>query len=274
VAAPKDNTAILVLGLLGLGAALALSSRSSTDDTGDGWGPSSTPTYDVDFRDKASTVRYKDTGGYGSAAGEVKRTYSSRALSKIKGITIHHVGVSQVGEGAIHKFTYHVVVHHDGTVYWLHPWSVRLLHGGLLNTSTIGIGISGSFGDVETEMPPEQAAGLRKAIAWVVQDANAQGAQIGKVWTHRQASANRGLDPGRSPYREGVLWAANTLGLDHDPNETRGSGLTIPDKWLTQTASAELPDPGLIGPRALTWQVAEGDFVDAEGDDELAVASV
>ena len=53
------------LGLLGLGAALVLSSRSSTDDNGDGWGPSSTPTYDVDFRDKASTVRYKDTGGYG-----------------------------------------------------------------------------------------------------------------------------------------------------------------------------------------------------------------
>jgi hypothetical protein len=264
VAAPKDNTAILVLALLGLGAALALSSRTDTDD-GDANGLPSSPTYDVDFRDKASTVKYGTTGGYGQAAGEVKRTYSSRAMSKIKGITVHHVGVSQVGEGAIHKFTYHVVVHHDGTVYWLHPWTVRLLHGGLLNTRTIGIGVSGSFGDVDTEMPPAQAEGLRRAIAWVTQDANAQGAQIGEIWTHRQASANRGLDPGRSPYREGVLWAANTLG-----------GLTIPDKWLVETtAQAQtMPDPGLVGPRTFTWAAPEGDFADAEGDDDLARWSV
>lgn len=268
MAAPRDKTAILVLAALGLGVALAVgSSVGGGGESGEG--------FDVDLRDKAEDVRYQEGGGYGSASGQVKRTYKTRSMAKVKGITVHHVGVPEVGEGAIHKFTYHVVVHHDGRVYWVHPFTTYLLHGNGLNADTIAISVSGSFGDVETELPAAQAAGLRRAIAWVKRAANAEGADVSEIWTHRQSASGRGLDPGRSPYREGVLWAVNSLGLEHDPNATRGTGLVIPEIWLAEelaasggpVLAAELPEARTT-PRtsyeASAWAAGEGDHVAAD----------
>jgi hypothetical protein len=229
----RNRSTIAILAALGLAAALALGSSSTPNPLI----PPGSPTYDVDYRDKAAEVKYPADAG--NAGGKVKRTYKPpRDMSQITGITIHHVGVAAVGDGAVHKFTYHVVVHDDGKVYWLHPFETYLLHGHSLNKDTIAISVSGAFGKSSIELSPEQAAGLRRAIAWVTQAANAQGADIREIWTHRQSSKDRGLDPGRSPYREGVMWAQNTLGLAHDPNQTRG-GLVIPEIWLSETVSLE-----------------------------------
>jgi hypothetical protein len=268
VAAPRDKAAILVFALLGLGLVFALA--------GDGGGGLGGASYDVDLREKAAPVRYKEGDGYGKASGQVKRTYKTRSMDKIKGITVHHVGVPEVGESGIHKFTYHAVVHHDGTVYWLHPFTTYLLHGHGLNRDTIAIAVSGSFGNVTKELPPAQAAGLRRAIAWATAQANADGADVSEIWTHRQASSGHGYDPGRSPYREGVMWAQSSLGLEHDPNATRGTGLEIPDKWLAEAVELEqdpilmalLEDVGRVSPRsgteAFAWAEGEGDHIAGE----------
>jgi len=273
VAAPRDKATLLVFAALGLGVALAVGSSG-----GGGGGGESGEGYDVDLREKAEDVRYKEGHGYGLAEGEVKRTYKTRSMEKVEGITVHHVGVPQVGEGAIHKFTYHVVVHHDGRVYWVHPFTTTLMHGNGLNRDTIAISVSGSFGDVDTELPPAQAAGLRRAIAWVKRAADADGADVSQIWTHRQSASGRGQDPGRSPYREGVLWAVNSLGLEHDPNATRGSGLVIPEIWLSETVAAS-GGPVLASQRpeartvpqtayeAAAWAEGEGDYVAADPDE-------
>ena len=52
------------------------------------------------------------------------------------------------------------------------------------------------------------------------------------------------------------MWAVNALGLEHDPNETLGNGLKIPESWLASTVSLDPQGPGGMGM-----------FVD--GDDEL-----
>jgi len=184
----------------------------------------------VDIRDQAASARYSR----GSLAGRNKRTSLGRNdWSKIDGIVLHQVAVDNVGRAAYPKMTAHLAVHHDGTVYWIHPLNVRLAHGHGFNNDTIGIEVAGHFRNAD-KMPRAQALGLRRAIQFAKEQGAANGAEIRNLYAHRQSSDDRYCDPGRDIMQRGGMWAARTMGMSVLPGHVRGDGDPLPPDWLKE----------------------------------------
>jgi hypothetical protein len=185
----------------------------------------------VDARDAAATAVY--TRG-GSLVGVNKRTGTgTNAWDKVTGIMLHQVAVDDVNPAAYPKMTAHLAVHHDGTVYWLHPLNVRLMHGHGLNNETVGIEVAGHFRD-DDKMPEEQVLGVRRAIQFAVEEAARNGATITNLWAHRQTDQSRLCDPGLDIMQRAGAWAVRTLGLTLHPEHVRGSGTPLPDAWTQE----------------------------------------
>lgn len=186
------------------------------------------PVYDI--RDQAVNAVYSR----GSLAGRNKRTSLGRNdWSKINGIVLHQVAVNNVGRAAYPKMTAHLAVHHDGTVYYIHPLDTRLAHGHGFNNDTIGIEVAGHFRNAD-KMTEAQAIGLRRAIQFAVEEAARNGGQITNLYAHRQSSDDRYCDPGRDIMQRGGMWAVRTLGLQIYPEHVRGDGDPLPEDWMEE----------------------------------------
>lgn len=184
----------------------------------------------TDIRSQAATATYSR----GSLAGQLKRTsQGTNPWERVQGIVLHQVDVPQVGIGAYPKMTAHLAVHHDGTVYWIHPLNVRLAHGHGFNSDTIGIEVAGRFRDADV-MPRAQAMGLRRAIQFAVENVAANGGRISNIYAHRQSAESRACDPGKDIMRRGGMWAARALGLSVLPDHVRGDGQPVIKSWLVE----------------------------------------
>ena len=205
-----------------------------------------------DIRHKSVNARYSN--------GVLKRR-GATDWRKITGITLHQVGVNNVGRKAYPKMTAHLAVHHDGTVYWIHPLNTLLWHGHGFNGDTVSIEVAGLFSK-DKPLPPIQAAGVRTAIRFIKQHAAKNGARISFVYGHRQSSSGRGADPGRAIWQDTALWAEKNLGLRTIPDHTRGTGKTIPALWDPRVAL----DSGALDSGALDSGALDGEGL-GEGDE-------
>lgn len=217
------NALLAILGIAAVGAGLALA--------GGGGGEL------IDVRAQAANARYKKSG-------TLKRS-QRRKLSGVTGITLHQVAVGEpgdpgkvVGVKAYPKMTAHLGVHHNGDVYWIHPFDVRLFAANGLNRETINIEVAGKFGK-NSKITAVQAAGVRKAIAFARSQGSKEGAKITKIWAHRQSWDKRGGDPGPAIWKAGALRS----GLTRPVFETRGSGKPIPAAW---DPKAKLPATAML----------------------------
>lgn len=182
----------------------------------------------VDVEAKAAGARYKKSG-------ELKRR-SFRAWDQLSGIVLHQIGVREVGRAAYPNVTAHIGVHHDGTIYRIHPLPTRLAASDALNPDTVSIEVAGLFGQ-DTPIPQAQVYGLRQAIRLIQQEVAANGGRIEAVYAHRQGARDRPLDPQAGLWREGALWAEEKLGIVTRPSYTRGSGRPIPAHWDPRVAA-------------------------------------
>jgi hypothetical protein len=224
-AAQKDDGAGWIAGFIATLAALVTFSVFSRKRIGDV----------EDLREKSKNVTYRK----GSLAGITKRTFrrgpgpATRKLDpkKVRGITLHQVGVRTVGKGAHKKMTAHVSVGNSssdmGQVYWIHPFDTWLAASNGFNNDTLSLEVSGLYGK-DSVVPDEVVDGAVRAIRFMVAQAKKDGITIDRIYAHRQSSAGRGADPGPDLWRRVALRS----GLGTFPNETRGSGKTIPDHWL------------------------------------------
>lgn len=183
----------------------------------------------VDVQAKAANAKYKKTGN-------LKRR-SFREWDDLEGITLHQVGVREVGRGAYPGMTAHLGVHHDGTIYWIHPLTTRLAASDALNPDTVAIEVAGLFGS-KTPLPAAQANGLRWAIRLIQQQVAENGGNIRYIYGHRQGAADRPFGPQRAIWQGGALWAEEKLGILTRPHYSRGSGRTIPPEWDPRLAQA------------------------------------
>ena len=102
-----------------------------------GGGHGLSPVEVIDVQDQAASARYKESG--------ILKRRSFTDWEKITGITLHQVGVRKVGRKAYPKMTAHLGVHHDGTVYVIHPLNTLLWHGHGFNRDTVAIEVAGLF---------------------------------------------------------------------------------------------------------------------------------
>lgn len=229
--------------------------------------PVEAPDIDVDVRDAAATAHYPSTKPGKEPKpwhGQVKRTYKQpRAVDQIRGITLHQVAVNNVGVGAYRKMTAHLAVHHNGNVYWIHPFETYLLHGHRFNRDTVGIEVAGAF-EIQTPLPEVQVEGIRRAIRFALAELERMGGHLAEIWAHRQASSSRTRCPSRAIYQAGCLWAVDALGMSHDPNHTRGSGLVIPASWKDELP-ASLPVTSVLAELS-TENELDCAFVDDESE--------
>lgn len=186
-----------------------------------GGGHGLTPVEVIDVQAKAANAHYK--------SGTKKRR-SFTDWEKVTGITLHQVGVRKVGRKAYPGMTAHLGVHHDGTIYVIHPLNTLLWHGHGFNRDTVSIEVAGLFG-INTPLPPAQANGLRQAIRMIQQEVARQGGRISFIYAHRQSSAGRALDPQKAIWQQGAIWAEQNLGINTVPFHTRGTGKPITAKW-------------------------------------------
>ncbi len=181
-----------------------------------------------DITGESALIKYGKKAG--RLEGTVKRDWRPPIpWVNLTGIVIHNTGTATAGEGAHKKFTYHIVVPLDGRVVLIHPLNTYLASSDGFNSYTIAISVVGKYGDGH-DMPPAQAEGLRRAIAYAKAVAEANGSDIQHLWTHRQGELGKGADPGRAPYQVAVA-QARALGMSHDPDATIDDGRSIPDKW-------------------------------------------
>lgn len=179
----------------------------------------------IDVTDQSANVRYNR----GSVAGILKRK-RKRDMADVTGITLHQVGVANVGDAAVPKMTYHLVVH-KGDVYLIHPFNTYLYHGHRFNRQTVGISVSGLYGP-NTPLSAEDADALRRAITYARNEIRNQGGRPKYILAHRQSSADRGGDPGPAIWQEGALWAERNLGMQTLPDHAVDTGNPIPDSWM------------------------------------------
>jgi hypothetical protein len=182
----------------------------------------------VDVQAQAAGARYKKSGN-------LKRR-SFRDWDQLTGIVLHQIGVRNVGRAAYPNVTAHIGVHHDGTIYRIHPLPTRRAASDALNPDTVSIEVAGLFGK-DTPIPQAQVYGLRQAIRLIQQEVAANGGQIEAIYAHRQGAKDRPLDPQAGLWREGALWAEERLGIPTRPTYTRAQGRPIPRSWDPRMAA-------------------------------------
>ncbi len=192
----------------------------------------------IDLRGKSKRVEYRR----GNLAGIIKRTFrrgpgpATRKLNpkKVRGITLHQIGVRTVGPGAHRKMTAHFSVGNSsrdmGQVYWVHPFDTWLAASNGGNDDTLSLEIAGLYGR-DSIVPQAVVDGALRAIQIMKFEAAKEGITIDRIYGHRQFDDGRGADPGPDLWRR----VAMRSGLQVFPNETRGDGLTLPDHWLSDT---------------------------------------
>lgn len=225
MAAADDTEAGWIAGFLATLAAIATFTIFARRSVGDV----------KDLTEQSKFVRYRK----GSLAGILKRTFrrekgapAKRKLKpeNVRGIALHQVGVRTVGPGAHKKFTAHYSVGNSprdmGQVYKVHPLTTWLAASHGFNNDTISLEVAGLYGR-DSVVPDAVVDGALRAIEAMKQDAARQGMTIDRIYAHRQSSSGRGADPGPDLWRR----VAMRSGLTIVPDETRGSGLPIPDHW-------------------------------------------
>ena len=141
----------------------------------------------------------------------------------------------------------HFGVTRAGEIIQLHDLEWLLYHAHSLNGSSIGIEIDGQFpgveGDLKTfntygvasrkplQMTEPQITAVKALLGWIVAELARHGGKIKNCWAHRQGTNTRRGDPGSRTYKEIVLWAEKSLGLNIDFNFVKGKGQPIPTEW-------------------------------------------
>lgn len=121
-------------------------------------------------------------------------------------------------------------------------WHVN--HGNGYNARSLGLEIEGHYRGIpgqRTKTPRDDLdvftlETARKALAYLVGMARAEGMPIKYVRAHRQSSATRRDDPGFEIW-QGLRPTFHELGLLRDPDEALSAGRPIPVAW-DPTASA------------------------------------
>lgn len=251
-----DGKTLVILGALGLGLGVASTMRSSSSSSG-----SSIPVIDV--QDKAADAVYSR----GSVKG-LKKRRNFLDWGNIDSITLHQVGVDNVGDGAWWKMTAHLGVTEDGRIYWIHPLNTHLYHGNGFNKRSVSIEVGGKWKKGET-LPKAQRDAIRKAIRLIKAEVARHGGKVRYIYAHRQSYSERGNDPGPQIWQGAALWAEKKLGLKTDPFYTTGSGLTIPPEWdprLEGRTASIANDPAILR-SGLDVDTAFGLGLEMEGDE-------
>lgn len=169
----------------------------------------------------------------------------ARPWSQITGITLHQTGMYRFSARAWPKVKAHMGVHHDGSVYWIHPLESRLPASNGFNRDTVAIEVAGNFlrneddprsywkmGGGPSTLAPEMVEGLRRAIRFITAEVERHGGRITNIHAHRQTNRNKASCPGEAIWKAGGVWAQRELGLsDGGPGYVRGDGLPIPPYW-------------------------------------------
>lgn len=169
----------------------------------------------------------------------------ARPWTQIKGVTLHQTGMHRFSARAWPKVRAHLGIHHDGSVFWIHPLESRLPASNGFNRDTVAIEVAGNFlrreadvrsywkkGGGPSTLTPEMVEGLRRAIRFIISEVERHGGRITHIHAHRQTNRNKASCPGEAIWRSGGVWAQRELGLsDGSPGYVRSDGLPIPPYW-------------------------------------------
>jgi hypothetical protein len=180
----------------------------------------------------------------------------SRPITEVKGACLHQTACylsASKDPARCDGIGAHFVVYPDGTVYWLHDVTRRIVHGNEWNGQTYGIEIDGLFAGVEGDpttvwdnpktpytekagsLTLEQVEAVRQLLRWQNAEIRRQGGDQQLIVAHRQASGERRNDPGSKVWKEIALPMLQELGFsDGGPGfalVNQDGGYPIPEAW-------------------------------------------
>jgi hypothetical protein len=180
----------------------------------------------------------------------------SRPITEVKGACLHQTACylsASKDPARCDAIGAHFVVYPDGTVYWLHDVTRKIVHGNEWNSQTYGIEIDGLFAGVEGDpktvwdnpktpyvekagsLTPEQVEAVKQLLRWQDAELRRQGGHQRLIVAHRQASGMRRNDPGSKVWKEIALPMLQELGLsDGGPGfalVNQDGGYPIPESW-------------------------------------------
>lgn len=172
----------------------------------------------------------------------------ARSFDEIDGETWHQtaVGPGHLGHKSILKIPAHDVIDHEAGIHLLWDPRVKLWTSHALNADTIGHEVdcraAGVYGNPKTVWLSRKEKAAGKVAEDVLREATDEQMQAGVAlsgyyqrllgkrlvqWAHRQSHKSRTTDPGSRIYQGVIL----QLDLPHYPDQTRGSGKPIDDRW-------------------------------------------
>lgn len=174
---------------------------------------------------------------YGVSAAQLRAAGGDRALALAR---------RALGIGA-HVTLFRSREDHPPLVVLGAPLAWLVWHGNRANDATIGLEVEGRYEGVEgragtlwsppgsrvtpTAPTPQDVAGWRDGLRYVVELARAEGHPTEWLVSHRQSSATRRSDPGSWLWQTLALWAEGEGLLELDRGRTWADGRTIPVEW-------------------------------------------
>jgi hypothetical protein len=156
----------------------------------------------------------------------------------VEGVVLHQMAFQRGADPRKYLgVTAHYVITTDGTIAQLHPHDAKLWASDGFNSETVAVEFAGNFQssrglwwrpeDYGADVPT--AAQIR-AGRQLMRRLHAQG--ITSMYAHRQATANKGNDPGPEIWMGVAEWARRVVGMDDGgPGYALADGLPIPDEW-------------------------------------------
>jgi hypothetical protein len=179
-----------------------------------------------------------------------------RPIAEVKGACLHQTACylsTSKDPARCDTIGAHFVVYPDGTVFWLHDVTRRIIHGNEWNAQMYGIEIDGLFAGIEGDpktvwdnpstpyvekagsLTPEQAEATKQLLRWLDAEIRRQGGHQRLIVAHRQSSGMRRNDPGSKVWKEIALPMLQELGLsDGGPGfalVNQDGGYPIPEAW-------------------------------------------
>lgn len=179
-----------------------------------------------------------------------------RPITAVKGPCLHQTACNLSASKDLarcDRVGAHFVVYPDGTVFWLHDVTRKIIHGNEWNSQTYGIEIDGLFagveGDPETvwddpstpyrekagSVTIEQVRATCQLIRWQHYCIARDGGQETVIVAHRQSSGSRRNDPGSKAWQSIALPMLQELKLSDGGKgfvlAGKDGGYPIPQEW-------------------------------------------